>query len=346
MQTYLNQTGVPLSMAVYFAHDSYDRHANTISATGLLKSIRQAVITPRIPTIQQSVDVLDVVKSRTGTAVHDGVERAWSHGNHREAMRKLGYNESLIDRIVVNHAKLLTQAGYNVSSLEKNKTYISRDPLPSNPIPVYMEIRGFRQFMGKTISGKFDFIGDGGLEDTKTTSAFSWIYGSKTEDYQLQGSIYRWLHQNLVTRDVMTIQFIFTDWSPGKAKQEKHYPQRITEKLEIPLLDISDTEDFIRDKLTAYELHKDEDEVSLPSCTDKELWRKDPVFKYYKNPASRKRSTKNFTTAQEAHTRLIEDGNVGIVVQQPGEVIACRYCSAFAGCSQKDRLIADGSLKL
>jgi hypothetical protein len=90
-------------------------------------------------------------------------------------------------------------------------------------------------------------------------------------------------------------------------------------------------------------------EGELPLCTDKELWRKEPAYKYYKNPASAasgSRSTKNFDTIAEAHARLLEDGNVGTVVEVPGEVVACKYCNAFPVCTQKDALIADGSLKL
>ncbi len=84
----------------------------------------------------------------------------------------------------------------------------------------------------------------------------------------------------------------------------------------------------------------------MPPCSDDDLWRKDPVFKYYKNPNSTARSTKNFDTFAEAHARLAEDGFVGKVVEVKGEVVACKYCNAFAVCKQKDTYIADGSLKL
>ena len=42
----------------------------------------------------------------------------------------------------------------------------------------------------------------------------------------------------------------------------------------------------------------------------------------------------------------MEDGQVGIVVEKPGLVMACKYCSAFSACSQKDDLVASGDLTI
>ena len=87
-------------------------------------------------------------------------------------------------------------------------------------------------------------------------------------------------------------------------------------------------------------------ESEIPLCTDEDLWRSAPVFKYYKNPVKTNRSTKNFDTRQEAYVRMAEDGGVGIVIEQPGQVTACKYCQAFSVCTQKDDLIAAGDLIL
>lgn len=329
MQTVVNQTGVPLSVAVYLASDNYDYDPTAISATALLKPIRQQVLASRVPKEANQIDVLNLVKSRLGSSIHDGIERAWTGDHYREAMLKLGYPEKVINRIVVNP-----------------------DPatVKPNQIPVYMEQRLYRDFMGKRISGKFDFIAEGRLEDFKSTSTFTWVNDTKSEDYKLQGSIYRWLDAGYphprITQDHMTIQFFFTDWMAAHARANPNYPQRQVEPMTIPLMSLDDTEDYIAGKLTAYERYRDADEQDIPRCSDKELWRKDPVWKYYKDPAKRSRSTKNFDNAAEAYQRLSKDGNVGIVVEVPGEVVACKYCPAFPICSQKDDLIADGSLKL
>lgn len=323
---YNNTTGVPLSVAVYLAVDHYDYVPNTISATGLMKPLRQHILIPRVPAELKIADVTSLVKSRIGTSIHDGLEKAWTGDHYKKAMLKLGYPESVINRIKVNPEP---------SELEPDD------------IPVYMEQRMFREFLGVNISGKFDFIAEGRLEDFKSTSTYTWTKDTKTEDYQLQGSIYRWLDQGVrITEDHMAIQFFFTDWAAGMAKQNPAYPQRQVEQKLIPLLNLDDTEAYISGKLNAIRMYKNTPENELPLCNDKELWRKDPVFKYYRDPAKRSRSTKNFDNMADAYKRLTDDGNKGIIVEVPGEVVACKYCAAFPICSQKDDLIADGSLIL
>ena len=85
----------------------------------------------------------------------------------------------------------------------------------------------------------------------------------------------------------------------------------------------------------------------LPRCTDEELWRSEPSWKYYKNPetiAKGGRSTKNFDNKQEAYLRAAQDGNIGKVVEIPGKAKACNYCPAFPVCKQAQDLIAAGDL--
>jgi hypothetical protein len=326
LQTYVNNTGVPLSVAVYLATDHYDHIPNIISTTGLMKSIRQQVLPRRIPrdSPDSQTELLSVVKSRIGTSIHDGIERAWTGGHYKIAMASLGYPQNVIDRVVVN----------------------PEGELAPDAIPVYMEIRSFKEIDGVRISGKFDLVAEGRLEDFKSTGTFTWVNNTKEEDYRIQGSIYRWLNPDIITKDHMAIQFFFTDWMPGRAKADPLYPQRITEQLLIPLMSLEETEEYVRSRLQLFAKHKDSKESELPFCTDKELWRRDPEFKYYKNPAKTARSTKNFDNLGDANQRQLADGNVGIVVTIPGQAVACKYCAAFSVCTQKDQLIASGSLIL
>lgn len=322
MGSYTNHTGVPLSLAVYLATDSYDYEPGTVSATGLIRPVRQAILSRRVPPEMAIPDVLSVVKSRTGHAIHDSVERAWLY-NYGPALKSLGYPQDVIDRVVINP-----------------------DPktLAPDAIPVYMEQRERRMIDGIMVTGKYDFVAEGALEDFKTTTVFTWIKGNKDEDHQLQGSIYRWLNPDIITDDHMNIRYIFTDWMPGRAAADPKYPNRPIESRRIPLLSLMETGHYIRNRIQLLEQLKDLPEAQLPECTDKELWRSEPVYKYYKNPAKRARSTKNFDNARDAHAHAQADGNVGIVVEVPGQVVACKYCPAFAVCTQKDRLIASGDL--
>ncbi len=324
MPQYLNSSAVPLSMAVFLATDNYDYvdQPNYISATSLLKPTRQLILASRIPQEDGSVELAAMLPSRMGTALHDAIERSWKN-NYENALKNLGYPPGVIKRVRINPKP---------------------EELQNGVIPIYMEQRHYRQVGKYTIGGKFDFIGDGRLEDFKSTSVYTAIFHSNDLKYIWQGSIYRWLAPHLITRDQMAIQFIFTDWSKGKAAQDPKYPQSRLQERILDLKSVDETDMFIKAKLAEIEKYSNAKEEDLPECPDEDLWRSEPEFKYYKNPEKRKRSTKNFDNRQDALIRLSEDGNVGVVVEVPGEVTACKYCPAFALCKQKDRLIASGDL--
>jgi hypothetical protein len=345
MQTYLNQTGVSLTMAVYLATDHYDHNPNVISATGIMKPLRQTILIPRVPQTMRQRDVTAVVKSRMGTSLHDGVEKAWVDPETRNiALKALGHSEAVRERIVVNSEALLRNHGYT----DKNFLGVTLDknPVPDNPIPVYTEIRQFKTVLGRTVSGKFDFVAEGKIRDIKSTSTYTWSHGLKKEDYQLQLSIYRWLNPSIVTQDTGAIEFMFTDWKAG-ARHQEGYPPAAIMSLDIPLLSLEETQVYIETKLRLHDQYHGAHEQEIPDCTDKELWRKPTTFKYYKDPAAHaqgKRSTKNFDNSFDAHNLLQKQNSGGIVVEKTGEVVACKYCDAFSICTQKDRYIADGTL--
>lgn len=323
MPKYTNGAAVPLSVAVFLASDSYDYEDHTISATGLLKPLRQTILAGRIPPGDTSVDIIHRVRSRIGQAVHDALEQAWIR-NAPQALKDLGYPQRVIDRIVINP---------------------SPDQLSEDTVPVYLEQRSYREILGVTVSGKFDFVAEGRVEDLKTTQVYTYLSGNKDDDYRWQGSIYRWLNPKIITADEMAINFIFTDWTPGKAN-DPSYPSSPVLRKVYPLYSLAETEAFIRRKLTLIQQHQDTPEPELPHCTDAELWRRDPVWKYYKNPDKLTRSTKNFDNRQDAYARLAADGHVGVVVEKPGEVVACKYCPALMLCSQAQALIQSGDLQL
>lgn len=324
-QKYVNVSSVPLSLAVFLATDNYDHDPNTISATSLIKPIRQIILGGRVPPGMAMPDLTQMVASRMGSAIHDGIERSWLF-NHVNALAALGIPERVISNVRVNP---------------------TRDYLLDNPdtIPVYLEQRAQRQVGKYLVSGKFDFVGDGRVEDFKTTGTYTAMHNTNDAKHVLQGSIYRWLNPDIITKDTMAIQYIFTDWSSMSARQNPKYPQqRFMERIH-PLMGLEATDIYVRQKLNQFDALVDVAEELLPHCTDEDLWRSEPVFKYYKNPDSTKRSTKNFATFQEAMTHKAMIG-VGIVVEKPGNVSACKYCPGFTLCSQKDELIASGDLVL
>ncbi len=322
MNNYANVSAVPLSLAVFLATDNYDHDEATISATTLIKPIRQIILSTRVDTTEASVDLIQMVASRMGTAIHDGIERSWTN-NHINALKILGYPQKIIDRVKINPKP---------------------EQLTEDSIPIYLEQRAHKVVGHHTISGKFDFVGDGRVEDFKSTSTYTYVNQTNAQKHTLQGSIYRWLNPAIITKDEIAIQFIFTDWSAARARAEPGYPQQRTHQQILPLLSLSETERYVCSKLKEIDMYLDAPEESLPLCSDEDLWRSAPVFKYYKNPEKTVRSTKNYDTKQEAYIRLAEEGGKGIVIERPGQVTACKYCSAFSVCTQKDALIAQGDL--
>ena len=323
-----NENKLSISVAAWLASDDYDHDSdpNTISTTGLLKSVRQIVLGSRVKSENIIFDITENVASRFGTAVHDAIEKAWKPKNYPKSLSRLGHSQAVIDRIRVN----------------PKPAEVTKDI-----IPIYMEQRAKKTLGKYTVSGKYDFVGNGTLEDFKTTSVFTYITKSNDEKYRLQGSIYRWLNPTIITDDVMTIQYIFTDWSKLQVsirKKDGYPPYRMMGE-PIQLMPLADTEQWLVDKLALIDKYMKYTECDLPLCTPEELWQKESKFAYYKNPAKTARSTANFDSYAEAQHRLVQDGAIGIIHERKAPVKACNYCGAFDLCTQKDAYLADGSLQ-
>ncbi len=320
-QRYMNVSDVPLALAVFLASDYYDYNddPNTVSATTLLKPLRQIILPSRIPVGEGLIDLASMMANRLGAALHDGIEKAWET-NHKPAMAALGYPAKIIDRIVVN----------------------PQGPVTDASIPIYLEQRLKRKLGKWTVTGKFDFIGEGRVTDFKSSSVWSYMNQVNADKQTLQGSIYRWLDDSLITQDEIDIIHVFMDWKAGMVKTDPNYPPQRFKRQVFPLLPVQETERFISQKLSQIDQHWDTPEPDLPPCNDEELWRSEPVFKFYKNgDINAKRSTKNFDTRQEA---VLFAAGVGAIKEVPGQVTACKYCSAFSICTQKDDLIRSGDL--
>jgi hypothetical protein len=325
MPQYSNISEVPLSLQVFLATDSYEYNDDpkTVSVTSLIKPLKQYILGKRTNQDSAMVDLSQLVASRIGTAIHDGIERSWMT-NYKLALKLLNYPDRVIDKVLINPTK---------------------EELFDNCIPVYLEQRAERQINGYTISGKFDFVSNGMVEDFKTTGVYTYISNTNEKKYIEQGSIYRWLNPEIITNDQMAITYIFTDWSAIKARTDPNYPQKRFHQKLFNLMSLQETERFVVNKLKLIEQYMDANEDVIPQCTPEDLWISESVFKYYKDPNKTQRSTKNFDSKSEAYIYMSQKGT-GIVIEKPGEAKACRYCAGFDLCTQKDTLIANGDLTL
>ena len=324
-----NETGIPLSMAVWLGTEEYDNvnEPNYISATTLLKAPRQIVLGLRIPTDQQPiVDVARMAQSRIGTAIHNSIESSWINPELRNmALTRLGYPAHVRDKIRIN------------------PTSVEPDT-----IPVYLEQRIIREIDGYLIGGKFDFLANGVLEDFKTTGVWSYMSGSNDWKYQLQGSLYRWLNPEIITADHMVIQFTFLDWKvyEYQAKKDSGYPPYRVLSHKIRLIPVAEMEVWVRERIQLIKELINTPDPELPLCQPRDLWQDKSIFKYYKNPEKRLKCTKRFDTHAEAVIRWTQDGRVGVIEEVFGSARACLHCPAFNICGQKDDLIAKGLITL
>ena len=330
MAKYSNDLGISLPMAVWLARDEYTHipDPTVISATGLMRPVKQILLGARIPVVPANTpglipctDISSLVASRLGTAVHNSIESSWVE-NHEQALQDLGYPQKIIDRVVIN----------------------PEGKPPKGSLPVYTELRTQKAVGEWNISGEFDFVMEGRVHDFKSTGTYTYTHGTNTSNYIKQMSIYRWLNPEIITDSHGAIQFIFTDWKALLAVNDPKYPKtRVLEKL-YPLWSVEQTDTWVNAKLGLLERLADSPEEDMPRCTDEELWRAAPKFKYYTKPDS-KRAWRSFDTAREANELKASRGS-GYVKEVGGEVKACKWCPAASMCRQKEEYLNDGSLKL
>ena len=323
MPQYTNSMGINLPMAIWLCHDTYDYNPDPyyISATSLLKPIQASVLLRRNDTSNLKVDISTLIKSRTGNALHDAAERAWLDPQTRRlACKAVGISEAVADRIVVNP-----------------------DLVKEGDIPVYLEKRSHKKIGKYTIGGKFDLVLNGELHDTKNTVVFYYMKNKKDNDYILQGSIYRWLNDSLITSDILTIDFKFNDWKKFETYKE-NYPKFPIMNEQYEMMSIADTEAWVKERIGLLDRYMHNPDLVLPQCTEKELWMDPPDWKYYSKKGA-DRATRNFKQDMNAAYQMLSEKGVGEVRKSEVLAKACNYCAARPFCKQAAGLQARGLIK-
>lgn len=339
-QKYANRSNLGLTLALWLSHDLYDHNpedapddgCEIISVTTLLKPTKALILGHRIPQDEQEVDLADLVASRLGQATHSGIENAFLVGNLEKRLISIGVPANVAAKVVVNPDPEVVQANPHL-------------------IPVYLEKRAYRKIETSSgrkvwISGKFDQVIAGRPEDNKITTTYKYSKLDDTEksDYGIQMSLYRWLNPDIITSDVGQINFVFKDWKRGEVGRMPNYPDEQVKEAAIQLMDEQTAEAFVRQKLDDIERNaRAPSQADMTRCTDEELWRTDPVHKYYANPEVAKkggRATKNFPSYAAAMEHRNKQ-NKGEVVTIPGRVRRCGYCDAAPACEQRREYIED-----
>lgn len=324
---FTNSMDIALPIAAWLADDTYDHSQDPyeVSVTTLIKPTKVTILSARVPEQDSIQDISGRFKSGMGTALHDSIENTWVSGRYKTALRKLGISKKVIARIKVNPEPYELEDG---------------------DIPVYVEQRAKRKVGKWTVSGKFDFVWIDEVQDNKSTSAFGFNKANKVNAFRKQGSLYRWLNPDKIKSDVMSVHYLITDYSPGQSYQDG-YPPNATPTVKYELASVEETDQYIRERLATIERLWNADESEMDRCTEEDLWLDPPKYKYYKDPAKKARSTKNFDDMASAALYKAEKGKgAGVIDVVYGEVKACKYCPAFHACKQKDEYIASGQLKL
>jgi hypothetical protein len=204
------------------------------------------------------------------------------------------------------------------------------------------EQRYYAEIDGQKISGKFDFLeklnkNQHKLSDLKTTSVWTYIYGSNIESTRLQLSIYRWIgsKNNLDIINKANIIYMFTDWSRSKAKNDSTYPQYRCIVKPIELLSLPATEKYIKERLYMIKSNFAFD------CTPEELWQGKDCWKVYKN--DNKGASKVCDTKEQADDYVLFAGIANSKKGTPatyrieevkGKVNRCNYCLVTEHCNQ------------
>lgn len=80
------------SLGVWLATETYSGTGGerTISATELLKSVRQIVLSRRVDSAQATPNLNSLIASRIGVAIHDAIRLSWVNPTRIKALEALG----------------------------------------------------------------------------------------------------------------------------------------------------------------------------------------------------------------------------------------------------------------
>ncbi len=224
------------------------------------------------------------------------------------------------------------------------------DSFEKLPLKDCIQEQRLRSFIdGYVVTGKFDILQKQGdeymLADVKSTSVWTYVFGSKLSDYIDQLSVYRFLarRNGYNVKKTAKILFVFTDWKKSDAMNKKDYPKSRLATQEITLKDTVEVEDEIKSYISELKAYKDVPDNKLPFCSADELWKSEDTYAVKKEGVQRAR--KVFKNKDEANEYVNGLGAVEkklYVEERLGKVKRCNYCVCKSVCVQYDQLITAG----
>lgn len=204
------------------------------------------------------------------------------------------------------------------------------------------EERLYVEIDGVVLSGAMDLQEevDGSIKITDYKFTSAWALREDKIEWILQQNIYAWMVEKIKGQKVSSINIcaFIRDWSRREAATNPHYPQASAQVLPIALMDSSDVEKYIKERI---ELHRqakvDADwDNELIHCTDEERWSRETKFAVKKE--GRKSAVRVFDTQEEADAMLTEmlPKDKAFIEIRKGESVRCtgNFCGVAKWCSQ------------
>lgn len=155
---------------------------------------------------------------------------------------------------------------------------------------------------GYELSGIFDLYDDstGTVTDYKTAGTIKW-QKQEFEDYRMQTLLYCWLLQRIgFAAWNGEIVMILRDWSKGKAKLDKDYPQQQVQRVSFHFSDkdMEEAEEFVYTWFIAVKHEEAVPDECLEPCTPEQRWHRPDKYAVIKD--GNKRATRVLDDPDEA----------------------------------------------
>lgn len=188
---------------------------------------------------------------------------------------------------------------------------------------------------GYTLSGIVDHIYDY-IDDYKTTSVWTIIYGSNNDHWkkQLQMGAYLFYKKTGKWMNKGRIIAILKDWNKKDVIKE-NYPKLPVEVIEFDLGTPEEIEKWILDRFETIRIIEKLSDMNLPMCSEEERFNKGDTYAIKK--IGNKTALKVHKTREEAveHLMNLNEKYPGMYIleERPGEDVKClNYCSCNKQC--------------
>jgi hypothetical protein len=193
---------------------------------------------------------------------------------------------------------------------------------------------------GAVITGGVDLYEEGVVTDFKFTSVWSYIYGSRMQEWEKQLNLYAYLYRQYGFEvDALQVVAIFRDWQKRKAEQDSRYPRQC-ETIDIPLWSDDQVVNLLNERIEDIRSALDLPDDLITECSCLERWQPPDQFAVYKTGGSR--AMRVFDTEAEGIEYMSnhKDGKQLIMVARKELPKRCfDYCPANKFCHYYQSLI-------